>query len=556
MLAPKDMREQAMQTKHLIAASLALMATACAHQVGSNPRAVDAENEDYRISVEIPLQEMHLKDAAILKVDELLNERTHFEADDFQLDEVVLIGRGEGDDGNAELLVLEWRSGQFVVPAGTADEWYEVRIPAPTEDIQGAWLLDITGDVTVDMLVAVLAPRPPLVEVARTTAHRTRSVYRNVAPLPTAYHTHWIYEPSRYYVYHNYDIWAYRYFIGPWSYRYYDLGFRPHRFHYGPLYRPHRSRSWRHRYYQDERRGEAQVAERRRVDPQLVKLRRNHPRLRAPQGQSEERRGERPSNAQRRYQEAKRSNQRLRAFHRAETAPQSGTSARRSAETARGERERRTATVDRLPNRGVSAREPRREYRSLERRQEAEPRIRTSGSRAAPVSSARTASSRARPARDASSVRTARRQAAVSSEAPPLRNQRPQYNQRSLRSQRQFQRAPATGASAANARAARAPVATPQRQRAQRQVARPAAPRQVQAERPASQRGNVRTRSFERRPQHQAAAPRATPPRSTAPQRAAPRSNAPRSAPSEMRRSTSSERPSNGNARTRVFERR
>ena len=248
-----------------------------------------SEAQDYRVSVEIPLREADAGDAAdpaadggqgrILKIDELLNARTDFDAGDFQLDEVVLVARaGEGAEGQAELLVLEWRSGERAVPEGGEEDWFEVRIPGPEEDLGGAWLLYLGGAVTVDLLVAVLEPKPRVVEQAAAayTVYRTRTVYRERAAWPHRHGVLWLYEPARYYVYHDYGIWPYRYFIGPWDFRYYDLAYRPHRHHYGPIHRPYRGRA-ADRGRSGQR---AAAAELRRISPQLVNLRRNHPRLR------------------------------------------------------------------------------------------------------------------------------------------------------------------------------------------------------------------------------------------------------------------------------------
>ena len=276
--------------KRLTAAVVAATLAACASQeVGHGNTVVADEADDYRISVEIPLGELGADDGAegrIVKVDELLNERTGFSADDFALDEVVLVARSaSGEGGNAELLVLEWRSGLFAVPEGGEEDWFEVRIPAPEDDLGGAWLLDLTGAVTVDTLVAVLEPKPRVVEVV--TTQRTRTIYRDL--YPRTHYVHWLYDPARYYVYHDYGGWPYRYFIGPWNYRYYDLTYRPYRYHYGPIFRTwHRERGARgYRDGRDIRSGErnrnaaAVSAERRRISPELVKLRRSHPRLRA-----------------------------------------------------------------------------------------------------------------------------------------------------------------------------------------------------------------------------------------------------------------------------------
>ena len=282
--------------KALIAASgtlAALTLSACAGTgaAGHSVVGVEHEEEDYRISVEIPLDAMRVQEGDIVKVDELLDERTSFKPDDFQLDEVVLIARADGVDGHAELLVLEWRSGKVAVPTGRGDDWFEVRIPAPDEDLAGAWLLDVGGAVTVDTLVAVLEPRPQTLSVAKT-AYRSTTVYRDGyrhAPRPSIV---WMYDPNRYYVYHYYGVWPYRYFVGPWSYRHYDLAYRPrwHRHaHYWPRQRGHDRRRWRDNRQRAPRQGRRTVerteargeaATPRRLDPRFAKLRRSHPRLR------------------------------------------------------------------------------------------------------------------------------------------------------------------------------------------------------------------------------------------------------------------------------------
>ena len=270
--------------RRFIATVIAVSLAACVAQDDAARGHVAAEEvDDYRISVEIPL-ELGADDGAggrLLKVDELLNERTDFDADDFALNEVVLIARSaSGEGGNAELLVLEWRSGLVAVPEGGEGDWFEVRIPAPEDDLGGAWLLDLTGAVTVEMLVAVLEPKPRLVEEATTTftTYRSRTVYSE--RYPRTHYVHWLYDPTRYYVYHDYGIWPYRYFIGAWDYRYYDLGYRPHYRHYGPIYRDRHRHQRTFRERERNRRGVAVFAERRRISPELVKLRRNHPRLR------------------------------------------------------------------------------------------------------------------------------------------------------------------------------------------------------------------------------------------------------------------------------------
>ena len=321
---------------------------ACATTVTeTNYRSVDAD--DYRISVEIPLDGTEFADEQILRVNELLDERTEFDSSDFQLDEVVLVARSEGaaDDpdvaGQAELLVLEWRSGAFDIPPGSEGDWYEVRIPAPDEDPGGAWLLDVTGDVAVDFLVVVMEPRPRV--VAEKTVYRTRTVYRTVDGHRHAYPTYWIYDPTRYYVYHYYnDLWPYRYFTGVWDFRYYHVGFRPHYHRFGIYHGPHYDTVvWRDRYRADRRRyrhGRAAVAWKlhgagdARPRARYEALKRSNVRLRTFHDQdavpatAAEAPAARPAadSARERYEQAKRTHPRLRQFHRnrgsASNAPQ------------------------------------------------------------------------------------------------------------------------------------------------------------------------------------------------------------------------------------------
>lgn len=311
---------------------------ACATTVTeTNYRSVDAD--DYRISVEIPLDGTEFEDEQILRVNELLDERTEFDSSDFQLDEVVLVARSEGatDDpdvtGRAELLVLEWRSGAFDIPPGSEGDWYEVRIPAPDEDPGGAWLLDVTGDVTVDFLVVVMEPRPRV--VAEKTVYRTRTVYRTIDGHRHAYPTYWIYDPTRYYVYHYYnDLWPYRYFTGVWDFRYYHVGFRPHYHRFGIYHGPHYDTViWRDRYRPDRRRyrhgrdavawklhGAGDARPRARYDAlkrSNIRLRTFHNQDAAP-ATAAEAPAARPAtdSARERYEQAKRTHPRLRQFHR------------------------------------------------------------------------------------------------------------------------------------------------------------------------------------------------------------------------------------------------
>ena len=235
---------------------VALCATALADPTGEAPQEVLPADET-RMSVEIPLEgPLRVAGAELLRVNDLLDERTEFHSADFRLDELVLVARSEADTaGEAELLVMDWRSGEFDIPAADQDEWYEVRIPAPDEELGGAWLLDLVGDVTVDMLVAVLEPTPNA--AAKHSPPRTRTVYRVVDGRPATVITRWVHSPARYHVYHYHHGWPYRYFWGPW--------------HYNLVYRPHyRHQHWHrqaHHTYRDGRRHHR-------------KLRRIHPRAR------------------------------------------------------------------------------------------------------------------------------------------------------------------------------------------------------------------------------------------------------------------------------------
>ena len=349
--------------------------TACAATVTSTDyRSVD--KDDYRISVEIPLETSEFGDEQILRVDELLDERTDFDAADFELDEVVLVARSADATGSAELLVLEWRSGAYDIPAGREGDWFEVRIPAPDEDPGGGWLLDLSGDVKLDFLVVVMQPRPRV--VAEKTVYRTRTVYRNVDGHRHVYPAYWIYDPTRYYVYHYHDdLWPYRYFAGVWDFRFYHVGFRPHVHRFGRYYGPRYDDAvWRARYRADRaryRHGRDSVAWRLgdagepRPRARYDALKRTNPRLRAFHRQdaaagTANAPTARPDDARSRYEEAKRTHPRLRQFHRnrnasSDASPRQSSSAVTERATAAprvtGEGPRRIPT---LQNRAPSSR--------------------------------------------------------------------------------------------------------------------------------------------------------------------------------------------------------
>ena len=219
-------------TNLLVTLGLAASAPALA----STGEVLDAVPEDPRVSVEIPLEgPLRVEGAELVRVNELLEARTEFAAADFRLREVVLVARSEAETaGEAELLVMEWRSGEFEIPPAAEEEWYEVRLPAPEEDLAGAWLLDLIGDVTVDMLVAVLEPRPA---AADHSALRPRTVYRVADSQPARVITRWVPSPTYYHVYHYHDGWPYRYFRGAWRY---DLVYRHFRVHSVRGHRHHR----------------------------------------------------------------------------------------------------------------------------------------------------------------------------------------------------------------------------------------------------------------------------------------------------------------------------
>ncbi len=246
------------------ATAIALIAlppvAAFAGTTGEAPPAVLPPDET-RMSVEIPLEEaLRVTGAELLRVNELLDERTEFDAENFRLAELVLVARSEATTaGEAELLIMDWRSGEFDIPAAAQGEWYEVRIPAPEEELGGAWLLDLVGDVTVDMLVAVLEPSPEA--AALLSGPSTRTVYRVVDGRRAKVTTRWVHSPHYYHVYHYHHGWPYRYFWGPWHY---ELVYRPHfRHHY--------------RYHDGHRQVRHKLRDTRRHHR---KLRRIHPRAR------------------------------------------------------------------------------------------------------------------------------------------------------------------------------------------------------------------------------------------------------------------------------------
>ena len=259
---------------------------------------LEPEDDPYLISVEIPVDDLLIADGEDLAVGELIDERTAFRAADFHLYEVVLIARS-GNGGSAELMVDAWQSGAVGIPSGADETWYEVRIPAVADSDEGtAWVVDFTGAVDLNLLVAVLEPRPGVVPTASATVrqvaldpvdtvsgeavdagevvtsievvdaataepavhvtvdavevverpvYRTRNVYY-VDDRPRVVRTYspvWIYQPAHHYVFRHHQGWSYRYFAGTWDWRCYDLSYRhPHHHRsYGRSRDDHRLRS-------------------------------------------------------------------------------------------------------------------------------------------------------------------------------------------------------------------------------------------------------------------------------------------------------------------------
>ena len=279
--------------------------------------AQETDPEQYRISVEIPVDDVTIERGENLDVDALLDERTSFTASDFHLREVVLIARSRRG-GSAELLVDEWASGAVDIPEGTAESWYEVRIPAADVGEAGVeWVVDFTGALDLNLLVAVLEPRTALLAAATATVrevvvedsippeeplaepaaevvqsvevvepvtatptvvqevavveqpvYRTQTVYRYVDRPVYRYRVSWIYDPARYYVFRDYGGWTYRYFVGTWDWRYYNPSFRlPIRHHHHDRHRHHDHDRHRHGAdRQDGRRYERRDRDDRRGD--------------------------------------------------------------------------------------------------------------------------------------------------------------------------------------------------------------------------------------------------------------------------------------------------
>ena len=647
----------------------------------------EADPEQYRISVEIPVDDVTIARGENLDVDAMLDERTAFAAADFHLREVVLVARSRRG-GGAELLIGGWASGAVDIPLGDAGSWYEVRIPAAdVEDAGVEWVVDFTGALDLNLLVVILEPRTELLAAATATVrevviedevpiddpvvieapsvevvqsvevvepavatptvvrevavveqpvYRTETVYRYVDRPVYRYRVSWIYDPARYYVFRDYGGWTYRYFPGTWDWRYYNLSFRlPSRHHHRDS---HRHRADRHdgrrfdRRDRDDHRGDRdrrhgdrdrnvrgrrdgddrdrrgvrprggetravvsrpravwrqvdpghpriQLATQRRAEPRVEAGRRTNPRLRASQGA-----GQQPNNVRDTASSGmeRATNPRPRSYQRRDAGI--ATSPTRDVvppPRAENRDTRRPATnARRVTDRNARTRSfERRAARHSETRPTATPTPRSPIQRppvanrtekSEPRGNARTRAFQRRPEQRAP-VRTAPPVAGVSPRTTPVQ-------------QRSFQRQ-------ADPRTA-APTVTrsvePQRTRASRRTEPSTANRQRST---GSDRGNARTRTFQRRPeprvsepQRQRVQPRvqsrprsmpavpSTPPRETSrpsprPQRAAPSRNTPQRerpvqrAPAKPQQSDSDsdarrDEGRRSNARTRAFERR
>ena len=609
----------------------------------------EADPEQYRISVEIPVDDVTIARGENLDVDAMLDERTAFAAADFHLREVVLVARSRRG-GSAELLIGGWASGAVDIPLGDAGSWYEVRIPAAdVEDAGVEWVVDFTGALDLNLLVLVLEPRAallaaatatvrevvvedevpivepvvvddPSVEVVQTVevvepavatstvvkevavveqpVYRTETVYRYVDRPVYRYRVSWIYDPARYYVFRDYGGWTYRYFPGTWDWRCYSLGFRlpSHHHHRGS----HRHRADRHdgrrfdrrdrddhRGDRDRRRGDRdrdlrgrrdgddrdrdrrgvrprgnetravvsrpravwrqvdpghpriQLATQRRAEPRVDEGRRTNSRLRVSQGT-----GQQPNNvratASSRMERA--TNPRPRSFQRRDAgvatsptrnvAPPPGVEerdTRRPATNARAvtDRNARTRSFER---REARQEQPRATVTATPRPPIQRPPVASRTATSEPRGNARTRAFQRRP-EQRPPVRTAPPAAAVSPRTTPV-------PQRSFQRQADPRRAAPTENRSLE----------PRRTQESRRTVPSTANRQRSTQ---SERGNARTRTFQRRseprvtePQRQRAQPRvqsrprsmppvrSTPPRETSrpssrPQRAAPSRNAP-----------------------------
>ena len=133
------------------------------------------------LRVEIPLRNGYISHHETIKINRLMDQRTHVEPSHYRLKAVVLHARADRD-GYAQLKIRGDYSPQMHIPHGHGhgdrDELFKVRVPAPNNSGRGTWRLRVSGGVYIGRLVAVLEPRHD----HYTTGYRT-DPYRDRIPL-------------------------------------------------------------------------------------------------------------------------------------------------------------------------------------------------------------------------------------------------------------------------------------------------------------------------------------------------------------------------------------
>lgn len=514
--------------------------------LGSLSAQADHRAGGYYVSVEIPLEEHAYPDGASLRLDRLVDRRTGFDSDHFHLRELVLIVRSAGA-AHAELRVHGETSESIAIPEGDSDEWWEVRIPAPTERHGGVWRLYLTGDVALDQIVAVMEPRERYAARYQTpekTAKRYASVARRYHP--DTYYTYYPphlrsgttvhYVHNHHYDYYGYRTWYPRY-ASPWVRRYDPLI----SFHYYTVLP-----GWRHdhRVRRHVLGGYRHPAYRqrplRRLDPApRLATRSGRPApLSQPTG-----RAPAPLDAS------------LRTYSR---GPETRTPApRRHADEPRVQPERMAAARDRLEAHAQRITTPSRPSATA-------PRQRSGIAQRPAVQSSRATQprpNRATASRATQTRREARPPASRPDPGPSLRSRLADAPRRSAPARSMREQRPTRQAAAPQSRPSRRTQTwhgTPQnrgvassrsqrsadRLRSVRQPSmRPSAPQRQAA--PRAPRQQSRMRSFEPRPQMNRPAPRMSAPRQSAPRMSAPRMSAPRQSAPRVTSGTSRLRAAN-----------
>ena len=215
--------------------------------LGSLVANADHRGGGYYVSVEIPIEEHDYPDGASLRLDRLGGSPHGLRLRPLPPARARADRPLQRRSAHAELRVHGETSESIDIPEGDEDEWWEVRIPAPTERYGGVWRLYLSGDVALDQVVAVMEPREryaaryqsPKKVASRYSARPYRS---------SSYYTY--YTPSRYdnvtvhhHHYPRYGYWGYRTwyprYASPWVRRYDPLV----SFHYYTVLP-----GWRHDY--------------------------------------------------------------------------------------------------------------------------------------------------------------------------------------------------------------------------------------------------------------------------------------------------------------------